>query len=70
VHSYVNKLMGHHSLIDYMFMSNTLFSNVADLSIIDDPCNLFDHLLLVGKINVAGNVPAVLHASKIKIANS
>lgn len=57
VYSYVNESLGYQSLIDHMFMSDTLLNNLADLRIIDDPCNLFDHRPLVGKLKVDTHEP-------------
>ena len=51
-YSYINESLGHQSLIDHMFMSESLACSLMDLRIIDDPCNLSDHLPLVGRMEV------------------
>jgi len=65
-YSYVNESLGHRSLIDHIFMSDTLSKNLADLRIIDDPCNLSDHLPVVGKLMIDTHVSAQLHAASSK----
>ena len=62
-YSYVNESLGHQSLIDHMFISDTLYGSLVDLRIINDPCNLSDHLPVVGKLKVDTHVPAQLHTT-------